>query len=114
MNIPETIRFLLQQQAQFDANMQVMQEQMHAQQMQFTQQIRELTETVNAIAAAHIRAEQAHAETHQRLEQALIRMAEAQAVLDLRAAETEAKLNALIDIVSRQQTPPPSRTDSPS
>ena len=103
MNIPETMQFLLQQQAQFDANTQVMQEQLRAHQVQFAREIEELTQTVNAIAAAHIRAEEAHLEAHRqfeerqrRLDESFQRITEAQAVLELRAAETEAKLNALI------------------
>lgn len=121
MNLPEAVQFLLQQQAQFYTDLQAMREHFDAQMqelrrtvMQVVEKQQELTETMNAIAAAHIRSEQAHLEAHQRLEQALQRMADAQALLDLRAAETEAKLNALIDIVSRQQTPPLSRTDGPS
>jgi peptidoglycan hydrolase CwlO-like protein len=116
MNIPETVRFLLQQQAQFyndlqamraqfAADLQAMQVQMQAQQAQF----QELTQTVNAIAAAHLRLTDAH----RQLEDAHRRIAEAHAVLELRAAETEAKLNALIDIVSRQQTPPDGHAKNP-
>jgi hypothetical protein len=123
MNIPEAVPFLLNQQAQFYSDLHAMREQFandmqamreqSANDMQrlrdvvlkVTEQQLELTQTVNTIAAAHLRAEQANAEAHRRLEEAQQRVAEAHTLLELRAAETEEKLNALIDIVSRQQPP---------
>jgi uncharacterized NAD(P)/FAD-binding protein YdhS len=119
MNIPETVRFLLNQQAQFYSDMQAMREQSAAEMQEIrdtvaavAKQQLDLAQTVNAIAAAFLRAEQANAEAHRRmeenhrrLEESQQRAADAHAVLELKSAETEEKLNALIDIVSRYYPP---------
>jgi small-conductance mechanosensitive channel len=72
-------------------------------------EVAEVVETVNAIAAAHLRL----TESHLQLAEAHRQLTEAHTILELRAAETEAKLNALIDIVSRQQPRPRDYEEGP-
>lgn len=101
MNIPEAVRFLLQQQAQFYTDLQAMREEFATDMQVLKKEVAKVVETVNTIAAAHLRL----TESHLQLAEAHRQLTEAHTVLETQAAETEAKLNALIDIVSRQQPP---------
>jgi len=94
---------------QFATDMQAMRERFATDMQVLKKEVAEVVETVNAIASAHLRL----TESHLQLAGAHRQLTEAHTVLENRAAETEAKLNALIDIVSRQQPPLAGPAESP-